>query len=125
MKHFEVVDKRFLSSMSGEGGSSVWDVQAHQSRRRGTTNISADVRMTDCYKSITLEFYSSTPKMFHQRIDKLDSLIESLEMFKDSLKQARLENVKKILEYRKDNRGTRFSKDSSDNPSRDCLICGE
>lgn len=125
MKHFEVVDKRFLSPLPSEGGSVTWDVQGHQSRRTGMTNISADINITDCYKKISLEFYSSTPHRFKQRLDKIGSLIDSLEMFQDSLKQARLENVKKILKYRKDNRGTRFSEDKKSKTSSDCIICGE
>lgn len=125
MKNFEAVDKRFLSKLSGEGGSVVWDVQAHQHRRRGTTSISADVRMTDCYKSITLEFYSATSKMFHQRIDKLETLIGSLVEFKDSLYEARMKNVQAILKYRKDNKGKRFSEKAKQKGLIGCDFCGE
>lgn len=108
MKIYEAVDKRFLSMRPSEGGSISWDVEAHLGRRKGNTTIAADMKITDCFKQISLDFYSTSPALFKQRIDKIDNLMESLEAFKISLHEARLKSVEAILQFREKNRGIRF-----------------
>ena len=108
MKLYEEVDKRFLTMSPHEGGSISWDVAAHQSRKKGTTNIDAGIDITDCSRKIGLEFYCSTPARFKQRVAKLENLINSLQEFHFALHEARMQNVQAILKYRRENKGERF-----------------
>lgn len=108
MKLFEAVDKRFLTMSPHEGGSISWDVAAHQSREKGTTNIDAGIDITDCSRKIGLEFYCPTPARFKQRVAKLENLINSLQEFHFALHEARMQSVKAIIKYRQENKGERF-----------------
>lgn len=114
MKKYEKVDKRFLTMCPNQGGSVCWDVQGHQSRRSGNTNINAGIDITDCSRKIGLEFYSNRPAEHKQRLAKIDNFIESLTLFREALIEARIENVENILKFRKDNKGNRWKKDKKD-----------
>lgn len=112
---YEAVDKRFLNLEPHEGGSICWDVQVHQNRRKGTANIDSSVYLADCYKQISLEFCANTAFHFSKRIDKLDTMIESLHAFRAALHEARREKIKAIVKYREEHKGERFkSKETSD-----------
>ncbi len=90
-------DKRFLNDSHYEFGTVSWNVSTYQYSERDYT-VNADLRMSDCGDVINLEFGSSAdPKSSEKRMDKLDTLIESLQKFRSVLQQAhdfQLENNK-------------------------------
>lgn len=108
MKVYQAVDKKFLNLEPHEGGSIQWFAQAHKEKNDGNSTISAEVDISDCFKKISLEFYCNSPAKFKKRIDKLDTLINSLLSFRASMYEAREEKVKAILKYRKEKKGERF-----------------
>jgi len=84
--------KRFLSSKACEYGSIAWEagVEKTYSVRDDSDNfeISANIHLTDCYKVINLDFYTCNFDEVANRIEKIDTLIEELNKFKDAYIQA-------------------------------------
>ena len=119
MRVYQAVDKKFLTMEPHQGGSVCWDVETHQHRKNGKTSVDAGIDLTDCSRKISLEFYFSSPKSFHSRIAKLDTLIDSLLKFRDSMYEARDEKVKAIIKYRKENKGERFKSKEAEEVCKD------
>lgn len=90
-------DKCFLNDSHYEFGTVAWSVSTYQYSERDFT-VNADLRMSDCGDVINLEFGSSAEReSSEKRMDKLDTLIESLQKFRAVLQQAhdfQLENNK-------------------------------
>lgn len=81
-------DKRFLNDSHYEFGTVAWNVSTHQ-QTSSEFSISADLRITDCSDVINLEFSSrEDPESSEKRMDKLDTLIESLQSFRATLQKA-------------------------------------
>src|SRR5690554_7750148 len=119
MSIYQAVDIKFLIILPLQDGCHCWDVERHQHRKNGNTSVDARIDLTDCSRKISLEFYFSSPKMFHSRIDKLDTLIDSLLKFRDSMYEARDEKVKAIIKYRKENKGERFKSKEAEEVCKD------
>ncbi|CAM0109119.1 hypothetical protein VPH70E343_0092 [Vibrio phage 70E34-3] len=81
-------DKCFLNDSHYEFGTVSWHVSTRQYSERDIT-VDADLRMTDCGDVINLEFGSSSEReSSEKRMDKLDTLIESLQKFRSVLQKA-------------------------------------
>lgn len=76
----EVSDKKFLSDNPDEFGSVSWVVKDYYGSPHSSKK-EAGVRLTDCYKVITLDFEYTNIVEFKARKEKLRTLIESLEEF--------------------------------------------
>lgn len=87
--------KEFLSDSHEEFGSISWYVTNEKEYRYG---IDAEVRITDCYKEVTLDF-ACTPDRMHKRLKKIDTLIESLERFRASMQKAAKQEKQKSRPY--------------------------
>lgn len=73
-------DKRFLSDRGDEGGSFRWTIDTQH-------NYDNVLIITDCYKVVTLEFSFRNNKELEERIEKVDNMIDSLLLLKESLKK--------------------------------------
>ena len=71
-------DKRFLSPHSDEGGSVRWFIDTER-------YFDNELIMTDSYKTITLDFSYRDNKELQGRIEKVDTLIQSLTLMKEAL----------------------------------------
>lgn len=81
-------DKRFLTNNPEEFGSVGWGVKTNP---EDYYKIQAELRITDCYEKVTLDFNCEKEKHIDKRIQKLDNLIESLNLMRDSLVEAKSE----------------------------------
>lgn len=91
--------KKFLSDTPYEYGSVCWEVCVDPEDRYDL--IQADIRITDCNESISLQFSSNKEKHIDKRIQKLDNLIDSLKEMRKVLKSKEVaESVKTKLKVR-------------------------
>lgn len=85
----EFVMKKFLSDAPHETGSiSVWATVCkyeHELILNGKYDISAEVVIKDCHKTISLDFYAEDEKSQKGRLEKLDVLISTLNEFRKVL----------------------------------------
>lgn len=93
--------KKFLTDRGDEGGSVRWSVSLNATDDYGLFNpfIEAELILTDCYKSINLEFNCYKARHIGKRIAKLDVLIQELGLFRVALVQAQLESKPKKFCY--------------------------
>lgn len=84
--------KVFLSDKPNEFGSLAWcayscyDEPTDESE--GDLWVVADLRITDCSRPITLEFYTSKEEDAKGRLDKLDKMIGQLYAFRTAYTKA-------------------------------------
>lgn len=78
-------DKRFLTHRSDEGGSIGWSIEKHE----WDTGYSSGITITDCYNKVNLDFTFHNNQQLDKRLDKLNNLIDSLELFRDKLESCR------------------------------------
>lgn len=83
MKKFSKSSKKFLSGTPHEYGSVAWVVSCEP--KDDYHLICADLRITDCSNDISLDFCTREAEHLEKRIEKLDSLIESLQKFRKAL----------------------------------------
>ena len=85
----EFVKKSFLSNDPYETGSvSVWVIVSKYEHDRvfnGKHDVSAEVVIKDCNKTISLDFYADDPVSQQKRLSKLDTLISVLQEFRQAL----------------------------------------
>lgn len=79
--------KRFLTERGDEGGSIRWTL-GKDAYFNG--DINAEIIITDCNKSIYLDFSYTNNKALGKRVAKLESLIEELQDFRESLLKAEI-----------------------------------
>ena len=91
--------KRFLTDRGDEGGSVRWCVEADTSDIFSFMLVEADLIITDCYKTITLDFSTTSYKSIAKRIAKVDGMIAELTEFKAALQQAESRCTPKKLYY--------------------------
>ena len=78
--------KRFLTERGNEGGSVRWAIETGSY----LTEIDAELILTDCSKSIYLEFSCDNNKALSKRVAKLEALIGELQDFRESLLKAEI-----------------------------------
>lgn len=81
MASYKECSKEFLNQHPHQHGSVSWYVEVDE----GSRELEANLRITDCYKIINLEFFTGSSKGLDKRIEKLDTMIESLHRFRDAL----------------------------------------
>jgi len=64
----------------------VEDTSAHRSRRRKLPSPRLQLRITDCMNQIHLEFSVDSPDLRENSLHKIETLIASLERFRDGLR---------------------------------------
>ena len=94
-------DKRFLDTDdrfgNDEFGSVSWNVKLEpinyrsKKEKRNIARIDADLRLTDCFKVITLSFHcDAETSEIDARVQKLDTLIESLKRMREAMLDAKM-----------------------------------
>ena len=86
-------DKRFLNNSFDEGAVS-WTLKSGKDKPYGEF-VTAYLLISDCSKSVELDFCCENYKHVGKRIDKLDNLIDSLNDLREALVQAKKEDDKK------------------------------
>lgn len=81
MKQFAL--KKFLSTDPFETGSVAASIEIENSRNY--QNLSAELVIKDCYKTVTLDFYAVGEERQEDRLKKLDTLINVLVEFREAL----------------------------------------
>lgn len=89
-------NKVFLNESHEEFGTVCWNVRVYpyaceHREGRGSDRIpsrNSELRITDCSKSITLDFFYNTDKTYKERLKKLDCLMDELKMFKYNLQKS-------------------------------------
>lgn len=88
----EFVVKRFLSNSPYETGSvSAWaSISTYHDEEekpvyRVQNELTAELVIKDCYKTVTLDFYADNEKIQKERLGKLDVLISTLTEFRENL----------------------------------------
>jgi hypothetical protein len=88
----QFVEKRFLSNDPYETGSvSAWAIvssyrdEDEKPPFGRSTDLSAELVIKDCYKTVTLDFYADGEEKQAQRLSKLDILIQTLQEFRQAL----------------------------------------
>lgn len=81
MKQFAL--KKFLSTDPFETGSVAASIEVENSGKY--QNLSAELVIKDCYKSVTLDFYAPNEERQEDRLKKLDTLIDVLVEFREAL----------------------------------------
>ncbi|QDP48788.1 MAG: hypothetical protein Unbinned5081contig1000_37 [Prokaryotic dsDNA virus sp.] len=87
------VNKRFLSRDPDEYGSVAWDVTKefrYNGKQKRVPFFDANLRLSDCYRTITLDFCFGNSKRRKARIKKLATLIAELEKMKKAMEEADL-----------------------------------
>ena len=79
--------KTFLNDNHEEFGAVAWNVRVGHGRE-GCKWVNADLRVSDCDDSISLDFYCNSERRLSKRMDKLDVLINELLDFKAALMEA-------------------------------------
>lgn len=87
---FKKNNKIFITDHPEEFGSIAWSIDkgwgADTIRKRHSKE--SNLRITDCYKVIVLEFSYQGYDEYLERIKKLDNLIEELNNFKEALQES-------------------------------------
>ncbi|QKN88450.1 hypothetical protein vBValSX1_57 [Vibrio phage vB_ValS_X1] len=84
MPQFKKRNKTFLSESHEEFGSVSWYV-----KERGDwgSDVQSEIRITDCYKVVTLDFCAESPSDAKKRLEKLDTLITELQEARKALQE--------------------------------------
>ena len=85
---YENQDRRFIGKNPHEYGTISWGIVVDsEGGWKNKPTLDANVRMTDCNKIISWDFsvgdYADGD--WQERLNKLDNVLKSLELFKDSL----------------------------------------
>ena len=99
------VDKQFLSGCYGESGSMVVQFSSPtlEDYKESTywSTIDGDVSISDCSKTICLDFTFSDEATMKKRIAKIDKMIEMLQNARSVLPQLLADRDKVAEEFRK------------------------
>lgn len=99
------VDKRFLSECYGESGSMVVQFSSPTLEDYRESSywcaIDGDISISDCSKTICLDFTFRDEATMMKRIAKLDKMIEMLQNARDVLPQLLADRDKVAEEFRK------------------------
>ena len=84
-----IKNKTFITDNTTEFGSVSWHVsdgwgQGQEKKHRKNSEL----RLTDCYKVITLDFDYDGWDNFQERIKKVECLIEELQKYKQALRDS-------------------------------------
>ena len=84
-----IQNKRFISDEHNEFSSISWHITSGwgEGQKKKHTKCS-DLRLSDCYKVISLDFDYEGHDQFLSRIKKIDCLIEELQKYKQALKDS-------------------------------------
>lgn len=82
-------DKKFLNDSTSEFGSVAWSVSTEDGYDMYV--LEGSLQIQDCGSRISLDFDCEKPKHIQKRIDKLDSLIHSLQEMKVALEEGQSE----------------------------------
>lgn len=95
--------QKFLNESHYEGGTVRWMVSNEETDynilRKGKDGIESELVITDCSRSIALEFGSENPKQFKKRIAKLDVLIDELGKMRTTLLLVEEDSLRKKKKY--------------------------
>lgn len=92
--------KQFLSESHQEGGTISWSViTISDSSSVLDYPVEAEIKLTDCYKQINLDFDCVEVKHIKKRVDKLDRLLVELNKMKEALLLAEKELAPKKFYY--------------------------
>lgn len=83
---YKAADKQFLSDASDEFGAICYHVEVNEDLFWKTIN--ADLRIQDCYRSISLCFDASVEEL-DSRIEKANILVDKVIAFRDALEASR------------------------------------
>jgi len=84
---YEETGKTFLTTATDEDSSVSWATSTDYFRT-GQHNIEGRLKVRDCYKVVSIEFFCGSEKEYKQKLDKLDTLINELYKFRNSLTTA-------------------------------------
>lgn len=96
--------KIFLSSSPEEFGTICTCVETPKKKnvkKSGYLDVEAEIRITDCYKPINLEFSFDSKEKYLKRKEKLKTLIKALKQFEKEMGMG-YEDFKELQEYQKD-----------------------
>lgn len=94
--------KRFLTDRGDEGGSVRWYVKVEGVDSDGDASYykaEAELYISDCSRTINLEFSCKQVKDLDKRIAKVQQLIAELEDFKQALHKAKIANLPHKFSY--------------------------
>lgn len=80
---YEVGGKTFLTSAFDQDSSVSWNVCVDVFRH-GDIDIGSMLKIRDCHKLVSLEFFTEKDSQYPQRIEKIDTLINELLTFKQA-----------------------------------------
>lgn len=81
---FRKVEKKFLTNSANEFGTICYEVSATRFKDDQPYEMEASLRLQDCYETINLDFFIGKKKhRFDSRIQKLQTMIDTLEEMKD------------------------------------------
>lgn len=92
-------DKQFLNESLEEFGMVGWSVRTKDDIEWGCDLLSAELIIKDCSNTITLDFDCEKQPHVQKRIDKLETLINSLTDFRDALVEAKQDITNKKFYY--------------------------
>lgn len=96
--------KIFLSSSPEEFGTICTCVETPKKKdvnKSGYLDVEAEVRITDCYKPINLEFSFDSKEKYLKRKEKVRTLIKALKQFEKEMDMG-YRDFQKLKEYQKE-----------------------
>lgn len=92
-------DKRFLNESLEEFGMVGWHVKTKEDRSWNGEIVDSELVIKDCNDTIALNFSCDKPHHIQKRIDKLDTLLESLNGLRETLVKAQEETSTRKFYY--------------------------
>ena len=105
MKQFSI--KKFLSDDPFETGAIAASAEVEEDDRYN--NLTAELVIKDCYKTVTLDFYAGTKEKQQDRLKKIDTLIDVLVSFREALPMF-YEEYNAVLERQEERKKKEISK---------------
>jgi hypothetical protein len=85
---YKAKGKTFLTDHPEEFGSVSWNVLVKEGFMYDGKAIRSKLRLSDCYKSIELDFFCKNQKGLTKRLEKIDTLINELLNMSQALREA-------------------------------------
>lgn len=102
------IRKEFLSPCAHETGNIVCQIETPRVKDFSSYSegiyVYASIKLSDCMKSITLDFDASSQGAFEKRLSKLDKMIAELTAMRNQY-EVLWENGRKDFEFYKKNKG--------------------
>lgn len=92
-------DKRFINNSFNESGAVSWHVSTGETDWGFSNLVNAELQISDCSKTICLDFNVEKETHFDKRIGKLDELMTSLTLMREALVEAKAEHKGKKKFY--------------------------